>query len=143
MTKFDTLADAVADALAWDTYTYPTITKTGDGYTVEPGVSIDLPGCDITVMWTYDGGAELGDSVSDYTRVFEPYESMVTLGHLEYNMPAVVDAIESGTAVTLMWCVVDAYPDDASGVQCEFCGWCENCTADLTVGHMWVAHFHN
>lgn len=143
MTTHETLADAVETALAYDTYTYPTIEKTDAGYTVTPGARIDLPSCDIDVMWTYENGVELGDVVSDHTRVFESYESMQTLEHLRYNMPSVVETVEDGTPVTLQWCVVDAYPEENSGEQCESCGWCEDCNADMTVGHMWVAQFQN
>ena len=136
-----TLDEALALVATADSYTYPTIERVGDSdrYTVTNGVIIELSSLDITVFWTYENGPELPKSLIDYSRVHESYETYENAEHVRYNLPAAVEVIEAGKPVTFMWAVVEAYPEEDAGVQCESCGWCEACNADMTVGWMMLA----
>lgn len=136
-----TLDQALALVATADSYTYPTIKRIPDTdkYTVTNGVMIELDSMDISVNWTYEDGPELPKSLIDYSRVHEPYEHYEHAGHIRYNLPAAIDVIEAGEPVTFMWVVVEAHPEEDAGVQCESCGWCEDCTADMSVGWMMLA----
>lgn len=136
-----TLDQALALVATADSYTYPTIERIPgtDNYTVTDGVMIELDSMDIAVNWTYEKGPELPKNLIDYSRVHEPYEHYDNAEHIRYNLPAAVEKIEAGEPVTFMWAVVEAYPDEDAGVQCESCGWCEACNADMTVGWIMLA----
>ena len=60
--------------------------------------------------WTYSGGLDLScgnaGHAREWSRVFEPFEYWDNAGHVRYNMPGAVEALERGKAVTFAYAVV-------------------------------------
>ena len=60
--------------------------------------------------WTYAGGLDLecgnAGHAREWTRVFEPFEYWDNEGHVRYNLPEAVEALERGRTVTFAYAVV-------------------------------------
>lgn len=115
-----TLDDALQAVAERSFYEDATVTPSGDGaYTVSDDYGTAYSGDDLG--WTYAGGLDLewgnAGHAREWTRVFEPFEYWDDAGHVRYNLPGAVEALERGRAVTFAYAVVAnsdlAWDDDS------------------------------
>jgi hypothetical protein len=83
------------------------VTKVAGGYDVEDWYT----GAPDSVLWTYEGGADLSGiphAIIDFSRTMEPWERFDTAQHVRLNLPVAVDAIEAGESVGFTYIVTEA-----------------------------------
>lgn len=107
MTFYATLNEALTDIASRSFYEDATVTPTEGGFTVEDDFSTSYAGD--TIQWTYDGGMEVPANVTEHSRLHEPAEYYDDARHISYNLPAAIEALELGRAVTFAYAIVDAY----------------------------------
>lgn len=56
--------------------------------------------------WSYEKGIHDGDSVTEHSRLMEPYEHYVHSEHIRENMPESVEALRKGKTVIFAYAVV-------------------------------------
>lgn len=56
--------------------------------------------------WTYEDGVRDQDSAGEVSRLFDPSETIVTAGHVRYNLPDTVVALERGARVDFAYALV-------------------------------------
>ena len=78
------------------------ITPEAGGYRVEDDYGMNTDDW----QWSYDQGLMDTDSVSETSRLMEHYEQFTDAGHIRYNMPESVKALENGQTVTFAYAVV-------------------------------------
>lgn len=138
MTFYATLDEALTGIASRSFYEDATVTPTEGGFTVEDDFSTPYAGD--TIQWTYDGGMEVPANVTEHSRLHEPDEYYDDARHISYNLPAAIEALELGRAVTFAYAIVeDLNCFDGSGdVLTE----CEDCECDRTVGWALLAYDH-
>ena len=138
MTFYKTLDEALLDIASRSLYEDATMTPTKIGFTVEDNFSTAYAGD--TIPWTHDGGMELPADISDNSRLHDPAEYYDGAHHIRYNLPAAVEALEAGHAVTFAYAIVeDLNCFDGSG---DALTECEDCQCDRTVGWTLLAYDH-
>ena len=101
------------------------VTKVAGGYDVEDWYT----GAPDSVLWTYEGGADLSgipDTIIDFSRTMEPAEYFAGSRHIRQNLPAAVEAIEGGESVCFTYAMADAVCDHADPSWCgedHLVGW--------------------
>ena len=136
MTFYPALNGALQDIAERSFYEDATVTPVEGGYKVTEDFSTAYAGD--SIQWTYDGGMELPGGILDNSRLHYPAEYYDGAHHIRYNLPAAVEALESGHAVTFAYAIVeDLNCFDGSGdVLTE----CEDCQCDRTVGWVLLAY---
>ena len=138
MTFHETLDSALSDIAGRSFYDDATVTPVEGGYEVTEDFSTAYAGD--SIPWTYDGGMELPADISDNSRLHDPAEYYDGAHHIRYNLPAAVEALESGHSVTFAYALVeDRNCFDGSGDELTEC---ENCECDRTVGWALLAYDH-
>ena len=87
-----------------------TVTPNGNGtYTVSDDYGTAYAGD--YIGWTYAGGLDLAwgnaEHAREWTRVFEPCEFWDNAGHVRYNLPEAVEALQAGHTVTFAYAIVE------------------------------------
>ena len=136
MTFYPALDGALQDIAERSFYEDATVTPVEGGYEVTNDFSTAYAGD--SIQWTYDGGMELPADISDNSRLHDPAEYYDHAQHLRFNLPAAIEALESGHAVTFAYAIVeDLNCFDGSGdVLTE----CEDCQCDRTIGWVLLAY---
>lgn len=136
MTLYETLDEALTDIASRSFYEDATVTPCKNGFTVEDDYSTSYAGDPIP--WTHDGGMELPAEILDNSRLHELAEYYDDARHVRYNLPAAIEALELGHAVTFAYTTVeDRNCYDGSGdVLTE----CEDCECDPTAGWALLAY---
>ena len=84
------------------------IPESGERYETEPDYGTAYAGD--FLGWTYAGGLDLewgnAGHAREWSRVFEPFEYWDNAGHVRYNLPEAVEALERGRTVTFAYAVV-------------------------------------
>ena len=136
MTFHETLDSALSDIAGRSFYDDATVTPVEGGYEVTEDFSTAYAGD--SIPWTYDGGMELPADISENSRLHEPAEYYDGAHHIRYNLPAAVEALEAGHAVTFAYAIVeDLNCFDGSG---DALTECEDCQCDRTVGWVLLAY---
>lgn len=108
---------ALADIARRSFYENARVTKTDAGYVVEDWHT----GVEEIIDWTYEAGiaVEHIPHLLDYSRLHEAYEFYDKARHISHNVPAAVEAIESGVPVGFTYVQADAPcedgPDECDG----------------------------
>lgn len=137
-TLYATLDDALADVAHRSFCEDCTVIPVEGGWTVEDSHNHQTD----EWVWTYEAGAHDADSVSEVSRLHEPYESYETAGHVRYNMSDSVELLEARThAVAFTYAAVDAADceDHPGNVDPETGDWCQ---CDRLVGWILVAEHY-
>ena len=138
MTFYKTLDGALQDIAERSFYDDATVTPVEGGYEVTDDFSTAYAGD--TIPWTYDGGMELPADISDNSRLHVPAEYYDRAQHLRFNLPAAIEALEAGHAVTFAYAIVeDLNCFDGSG---DALTECEDCQCDRTIGWTLLAYDH-
>ena len=131
MTRGLTLDDALQAVAERSFYEDATVTPSGDGtYTVSDDYGTAYSGDDLG--WTYSEGLDLewgnAGHAREWTRVFEPFEYWDDAGHVRYNLPEAVEALERGRAVTFAYAVVTdvdlVWSEEQQTGEDDIIGWC-------------------
>lgn len=138
MTFYPTLDGALQDIASRSLYEDATVTPTKIGFTVEDDFGTSYAGDPIP--WTHDGGMELPADISENSRLHEPAEYYDGAHHIRYNLPAAVEALESGHAVTFAYAIVENR-NCFGGYWYELTE-CETCECDPTVGWALLTYDH-
>ena len=136
MTFHETLDGALSDIAGRSFYDDATVTPVEGGYEVTEDFSTAYAGD--SIPWTYDGGMELPADISDNSRLHDPAEYYDGAHHIRYNLPAAIEALESGHAVTFAYAIVeDLNCFDGSG---DALTECEDCQCRRTIGWVLLAY---
>ena len=138
MTFYPTLDGALQDIAERSFDEDATVTPVEGGYGVTDDFSTAYAGD--SIPWTYDGGMELPADISDNSRLHDPAEYYDGAHHIRYNLPAAIEALESGHAVTFAYAIVeDLNCFDGSG---DALTECEDCQCRRTIGWTLLAYDH-
>ena len=138
MTFHETLDSALSDIAGSSFYDDATVTPVEGGYEVTDDFSTAYAGD--SIPWTYDGGMELPGGILDNSRLHKFAEYYDGAHHIRYNLPAAVEALGAGHAVTFAYALVENRNCfDNSGDELTEC---ENCECDRTVGWVLLAYDH-
>ena len=136
MTFYPALDSALSDIAGRSFYDDATVTPVEGGYEVTDDFSTAYAGD--SIQWTYDGGMELPADISDNSRLHVPAEYYDGAHHIRYNLPAAIEALEAGHAVTFAYAIVeDLNCFDGSG---DALTECEDCQCDRTIGWVLLAY---
>ena len=136
MTFYPVLDSALSDIAGRSFYEDATVTPVEGGYEVTDDFSTAYAGD--SIPWTYDGGVELPADISENSRLHQPAEYYDGAHHIRYNLPAAVEALEAGHAVTFAYAIVeDLNCFDGSG---DALTECEDCQCGRTVGWVLLAY---
>ena len=113
MTFHETLDSALSDIAERSFDEDATVTPVEGGYEVTDDFSTAYAGD--SIQWTYDGGMELPADILENSRLHKPAEYYDGAHHIRYNLPAAVEALESGHAVTFAYTIVDAWCERGGG----------------------------
>ena len=138
MTFYKTLDEALLDIASRSFYEDATVTPTKIGFTVENDFSTAYAGD--SIPWTCDGGMELPADISDNSRLHEPAEYYDHAQHLRFNLPAAIEALEAGHAVTFAYALVE--DRNCFGGSVDELTECENCECDRIEGWALLAYDH-
>ena len=130
MTTYATIDEALTDIATRSFYESARVYKDAGGYTVE-----DWP-TDIEEYraWSYRDGIDLPAGTIDHSRTHEAYEFYDNAGHIRYNLPNAVEAIEDGQAVGFTYVIAEADCEDDVD-ECDddhLAGWALIATAEVT-----------
>lgn len=134
MTIYLTLDEALQDIANRSFYEGCTVTPcfaAGEGYPhpiAAYRVEDSANHMDDDWSWTYDNGVEDSDSVSECSRLFDPYESFNSSANIRHYLPEAVEELEYGSsAVAFSYAIVQDldhvcdYPDQ--GCDDDIAGW--------------------
>lgn len=132
VTLYPSLDEALTDIAGRSFYESARVTKTADGYTVEDWHT----GVEEYLSWSYDNGLSVPAGALDYSRTHETYEHYEAAGHVRYNLPNAVEAIEEGTSVGFTYVVAEADCEDDDPENCDgdhVAGWALIATDETTI----------
>ena len=136
MTFYKTLDEALLDIASRSFYEDATVTPTKIGFTVEDDYNTSYAGD--SIPWTYDSGMELPADISDNSRLHDPAEYYDHAQHLRFNLPAAIEALESGHAVAFAYALVKNH-NCFDGSKNELTKY-ENCECDRIKGWALLAY---
>lgn len=107
-TTYTAIDEALADIAGRSFYESALVHKVDGGYAVNDHYT----GVDELLPWSYEDGLTLPDGVLDHSRLHESYETYTEAGHVRYNLPGAVEAIENGEAVGFTYVIGEAECED-------------------------------
>lgn len=134
MTDTPVTLDAALDNIARRSfYEDAIITPVPGGFVVNSSHVLD----EVSYPWTRSDGTEFGFDSLDESRLHAEYESYDNAGHIRYNLPAAVAALESGRAVGFGYAVAEELCGGGDAPEAHENSQCLNCDGGGTVVVGW------